>query len=508
MPEKSAVEKVFIGIGRATHEIAHKQEQGVLWVINKHIVPHLSPEWQKKAKANKARIELFAKRAGIGLTAAEIISATILSAKALQFFRDKLIKNKPKRGESTPSITPVEHEFWVDPYASTLEQITKPVTRARQKAAQIVKEAVLFEKTKPTIRKFVPETFPVATEFIPETLTKVFEAGGGATDFVSHQSHYLFSGNDQYDHDISKNAITAMATFQTGVPMIHMDYLGRIGKAVRLTESQFKWGRNNRPFWHSEILRPIVYNDLIQGLERGLPALSKSIDKPITMLATTQQHADEIAAILSQTPQPWNTIGHGFDNRSPGVNIHTIADQWLNTQQYFRASLQNGRHLWDDENEKFRTESLPRLASLLDAAITDIQYKHANTLFVLSPSHHLVPGWRAPEQDALFMQSWYAFFMPLFRKLKSIEPDAPFIFKLPGFSTSPVLGRAIRFFIPSEQNGLKSFSASHTFIYDTPQTPRAIKFLSILIDSITVDRLDSINNWRERVFSDPAILAT
>lgn len=513
MPEQSRkqaispVEKVFIGIGHAAKEVAHKQERGILWVINKHIIPHLPPEQQKKAKLNKARIELFAKRAGIGLTAGEIIVATVLSAKAIRLLHDRIRSRSPRqevvRGNGSKQI---EKEFAVDPYASEAKKITQIITRPAQQAKQIVKEAKQFAEIKPSIRSFKPETFPVSTTFHTLGSTKVFGASGGATDFVSHPSHYLFPGNDQFDWSLPRERIAEMATYRMNAPLIHMDRVGKIGKAMRLTESQFKRGINNRPFWHSEILQPAAYDDVLLALERGLPALSGAIDSPLTILTDSQPFADEMANILSQTPQPWKIIGHGLDNVQADVLLHKVGDMWLRTRPETFASLQTGRHLWDPGNAQFRADSLPRLASLLDAYISKIQSARGGILLVVSPSHHLVPEWRTPEQDALFMQSWYAFMIPLFRKLKTMGPEDPFTYELPGFSTSPVLDRTIRFFQPSERQALDRFSGRHVFVADTPQTPRANKLLAVLTDSITSDRLESINNWRKNVFGDASIL--
>lgn len=498
---KSTIEKVFIGVGNASKEIAHKQEQGILWIINKHIVPHLSEKNQKLAQKNKARIELYAKRAGIGLTAAEIIAGVILSAKGLK----KLLTSKNKHPEHFTNTVPTPPtEFKLDPYATQLEDAAKIITRPATIAKQKARDAKTFAEAVPTITNFKVETLPTHTQLLPEVSTKVFYNSGGATDFAGTPNHYLFSGNEQFDHGFTVEAIQRLAVFERRdfpPPLIHMNYTGTLGKAIRLHEGSFGVGRTNRPFWHSNQLRQSSYDDLIRALERGLPAISHGLDAPMTVLANTQAHADAIADLFNvQSAYPWKTIGKGLEYVPNIRSLERAAEQFLTSQPPVEASLHFGRHLWDPNMEPLKDASLPIMASLLDAALTQQAARQSCSLFVPSPSFDVLQPGHEPIGDALVMQTWYALFIPLIREYRNMTPIQPFIHKLPGFSTSPALGQSIRFFLPHEQNAAAKYEWRHIFVNPTPQSKRAQQFLEALQSVMHWDRLKTINDWRRLIF--------
>lgn len=497
---KSTIEKVFIGVGKAVKEVAHKQEQGVLWAINKHIVPHLSEENKKKAHKNKARIELFAKKAGIGLTAAEIVASVVLGAKGLEM----LIKSKKNLRERIPGQAPVSSvEFKLDPYASPLEEAKKIITRPAA-IAKKAQEAQAFAAVLPTITDFHPETLPTHTQLLPEASTKVFYNGGGATDFASTPGHKLFIGNEQFDHGFSSEAIQRLAVFDRQdfpPPLLHMNHSGSLGKAIRLREGSFGEGHVNRPFWHSTLLRQSSYDDLIRALERGLPAISHGLDAPMSVLANTQAHADHIAQLFNARDfYPWKTVGIGLENRPKGCGLEQAAERFFASQPPVEASLHLGRHLWDGDMSQLKDASLPVMASLLDAALTQRTMGRSDSLFVPSPSFDILLPGHEPMGDALVMQTWYALYIPLVRQLQNMTPTQPFIHKLPAFSTSLALDKSIRFFQPFEKEAAARYGWRHAFVNATPQTKRAEVFLDALQHVMHWDRLKTINDWRRLIF--------
>jgi len=509
MPEKashkvvkqpSIIEKVFIGVGRATKEIAHTQEKGILWVINKQIVPRLSVENQKKAKINKARIELWAKRAGIGLTATEIIVGTIVSLKGLQ----KAINTR--RNKSTPEIgrTPHKPEIKLDPFASPAQEVAQMITRPIKIKAHEAAMAQAFEEVKPTIRNFVPETFPTHTDIQPNISTKTFFQGGGATDFCQSQNHYLFSGNDAFDTGLSRNFlhdIQALASPFPRTPLIHMDYLGSVGRAVRLNESTFARGNNNRPFWHSELLRQSNYNETIRALERGLPAVSNALEIPSLMLADKQAYADQIAQIMQELHlYPWSFQGKGFDEVDRGINVNNAGSRFVKELPSRRVTLRFGKHLWDPQFDQLRDATLPTIATLLDNILSARTARQSLQLFVPSPSFGVMPNQQEPYGDMLAMQSLYSFLIPLERSRLGMSPIEPFIHKLPGFSTSPVLDRGIRFFQPIERRAAESYEWKSRIISGKPESKRAEMFLEALRSIAHMDSLDAVNAWRKMIF--------
>jgi hypothetical protein len=293
MPEKtshkinkhpSTAEKIFFGVGRVTAELAHKQEQGILWVINKHIVPRLSVENQKKAKQNKSRIELWAKRAGIGLTAAEIIGTTIASGMLIKKLKNHLTTHKetpipPPSFDTPPKASTAIPEM---PVPTVAEEIKDIITRPVKKTAQAVKDVMQTAKLKETIRPFMMETVPTTMLAEPSISTKIYTAGGDATDFVSSWHHYLFGGNDQRDFSIPRDVTADVETYLKAFPpqpLIHMSSQGTVGAALHLAEGTFGSRRLNRPFWHSTSLAPGAagYDTFVSSLERNSPDITAAL---------------------------------------------------------------------------------------------------------------------------------------------------------------------------------------------------------------------------------------
>jgi hypothetical protein len=519
MPEKAIhkihkapplTERVFVGIGRATAEVAHKQEQGILWVINKQIVPHLSVENQKKAKLNKTRIELWAKRAGIGLTATEIIAGTIASGVLLKKLKNHLVASKKPTVEIPnfdipPQVSTAIPEM---PVPTVAEEVKDLITRPVKKTVEAVKNIVQTAKLKETVRPFMMETTPTSMSVTPSISTKAFYARGDATDFVSTEYHYLFSGSDQRDHSFPKSQTSDIQTFLKQFPpppLIHMNQQGAVGNALHLAEGTFGYTRTNRPFWHSTTLMPGVagYDTFVSSLERNSPVITASLlqDRPI--LASHQQYAEQIATLLNETKKyPWKYVGHGFDNAK---DLSTAAKNYLRnlpTQEIdILTNPPNPYHLWHPDQRQLRERALPTLAALLDRFIAkEYDKKPYSRLFIPSPSYGYVSEGHEPMYDAMVMQAFYPLLMPLVRVAHGMEERVPYKIMLPGFSTSPILERSIRFFQPQERQVVNNYELASEVIYPNMLTARGEKLLDILHTLKGVDPLHIINMWRDKVF--------
>jgi hypothetical protein len=503
---KSTFETVFIGIGQVAKEIPKAQEQAVLKIINNHIIPHLPKEVQEKAKANKTRIELFAKRAGVAMTVAEITTAVIIGMKFIQKFKKPQIQevlSMPPIPTKTPHI---EINSTVDPYTTPAEEAQKMITRPVKKIVREVRETIQLTNEKKKVRDFIPETLPVSMEAAQQMSTKVFCQSGGATDFASSPLHFLFFGSDQRDFSIASSEVHSIATMNPKIPphpMIHMNPRGEIGNAIHLAESSFVSGRTNRPFWHSFHRTP-DYDVFIRAMERNLPVIDASLRGSIPLLADTQQHAMEIADMLNKgNTYPWVYRGQGFDASKTSHDANNAAIKWLATLPKQDIQFHIGKGLWDTSMLDLKNTSLPTLAALLDKMLDITKLRSSKpSIFVPSTSFDLVEPGLEPHNDALVMQAFYALFMPLLRKERGVSPTEPFTVTLPGFSTSPVLERSIRFFLPSEKSVVDHYGSRSEILNVKTLTSRGQLFLDLLKGMNSFDRLKDINFWRKQILGN------
>ena len=506
--QPSTVERVFVGIGHAAQEVPKIQERVILDIINKQIIPHLPKETQINAKIHKADIEKWAKRAGVGLTVAEVFSAAVIGAKLI----DKLKKSKqraptlgsPSLSDPLPFSPLPDASPPVEPPIPLTEMITRPVRHTAHK----VKEIVQLSKEKRTVQEFRTGTVPVSMDVTPLKSTKVFCSGGGATDFAESRTHHLNSTvntqRDQGFNDEYARLFDAYLQPTPARPIIHMSHLGHIGHAIHTEEGAFARGNTNRSFWHSEIERPDSYNTVIQALERNVPIIDATLRLPDTILANTQQHADDICRILNRPHlYPWTYTGKGFDDAPDASAANRAGDRFLNSLPTIKVLFENGRSLWDPSMNDIKAASLQTLAALLDRYVFHFEHSTSTPyLFIPSPSFGVVAPKHEPYYDAIVMQEFYPLVMPLMRKARGMKSREPFTLSLPGFCTSPAIERGIRLFHPQERPAVQNYSWRHEIINPDALSGRALQFLGRLQQMNSIDPLENINFWRKQIFGD------
>ncbi len=153
--DASVAKRVWYGVGKAVESQSPKAwEARILRVIDKQIIPKLSPENQKWAQEVRPKVEKFAKVAGVAIPVVEVVAvvgSTVVIGKkvkeGIRIHKNKVFEKKFKKrygfaigDETVRPIDFVHDPRFVEAWSKTLSQKQEAVTPFTQWLADTTKE--------------------------------------------------------------------------------------------------------------------------------------------------------------------------------------------------------------------------------------------------------------------------------------------------------------------------------------------------------------------------------